>query len=70
MIIFAETSPAQTRLYYHLITSTHMTHSESFGALEEYHTPSVRIVDLRQETVFLASNLEPIDGGSDPDIDW
>ena len=35
-----------------------------------YVTPSVRIVDLKWDQSFLASNLEPIDGGDDPDIDW
>ena len=37
---------------------------------EAYATPSLRIIPTYLETSFLASNLEPIDGGDDPDIDW
>ena len=36
----------------------------------EYTSPSLRIIDSALETSFMASNLEPIDGGDDPDIDW
>lgn len=42
-------------------------HLDSFGY---YSAPSIRIIDTCQEASFLASNLEPIDGGDDPDIDW
>jgi hypothetical protein len=35
-----------------------------------YTTPSLRIVLINLEMSFLASNLEPIEGGDDPDIDW
>lgn len=35
-----------------------------------YLTPSMRIVYAKVEFSFLASNLEPIGGGEDPDIDW
>ena len=35
-----------------------------------YLAPSVRIIGTRLEVSFLASNLEPIGGGDDPDIDW
>jgi hypothetical protein len=35
-----------------------------------YLIPSLRIIEIKQETSFLASNLEPIEGGDDPDIDW
>ena len=41
-------------------------HSESEG----YVAPSVRFADLKLDRSFLQSNLEPIDGGDDPDIDW
>ena len=37
---------------------------------ETYIAPSLKIIPTRLETSFLASNLEPIDGGGDPDIDW
>lgn len=37
---------------------------------EAYKTPSMRILVTNLETSFLQSNLEPIDGGDDPDIDW
>lgn len=39
-------------------------------AQDAYQAPSLRIIATRQELSFLASNLEPIDGGDDPDIDW
>ena len=35
-----------------------------------YVVPSLRIIRISLETSFLASNLEPIDGGDDPDLDW
>ncbi len=35
-----------------------------------YLIPSLRIIPTYLETTFLASNLEPIDGGDDPDINW
>lgn len=35
-----------------------------------YMAPSLRIIDTFLEISFLASNLEPIEGGDDPDIDW
>lgn len=37
---------------------------------EDYQAPAMRVIDTRLEVSFLASNLEPIDGGDDPDIDW
>ncbi len=37
---------------------------------DAYQVPSLRIIETKQELSFLASNLEPIDGGDDPDIDW
>ena len=37
---------------------------------ETYKTPSLRIIDTTLETSFLQSNLEPIGGGDDPDIEW
>ena len=37
---------------------------------EAYTTPSLRIIETNLETSFLQSNLEPIGGGDDPDIDW
>lgn len=36
----------------------------------EYQVPSLRIIATKLETSFLQSNLEPIGGGDDPDIDW
>ena len=35
-----------------------------------YTVPSLRIIATILETSFLQSNLEPINGGDDPDIDW
>ena len=36
----------------------------------DYTSPTLRIITTNLEMSFLASNLEPIDGGEDPDIDW
>jgi hypothetical protein len=47
-----------------------MKYSQLNQPQEGYVTPSVRIVVLKLDQSFLASNLEPIDGGDDPDIDW
>jgi len=43
---------------------------EQTDSRERYVSPSMRIIDTKQELPFLASNLEPIEGGDDPDIDW
>ena len=37
---------------------------------EVYISPSLRLFVTKLEISFLLSNLEPIDGGDDPDIDW
>ena len=37
---------------------------------KDYLPPSLRVIDTNMETSFLQSNLEPIGGGDDPDIDW
>ena len=37
---------------------------------QPYMSPSFRVVALTTDLSFLKSNLEPIDGGDDPDIDW
>ena len=47
-----------------------MIKTEQLEPCRRYVSPSVRIVETQQELSFLASNLEPIDGGDDPDIDW
>lgn len=47
-----------------------MKHSEIHQLQEDYIAPSVRIVGFVLDNSFLASNLEPIGGGDDPDIDW
>lgn len=39
-------------------------------SLNKYLAPSIRVIETNQETSFLASNLEPIGGGDDPEIDW
>ena len=36
----------------------------------DYQTPTLREITVNLETSFLQSNLEPIGGGNDPDIDW
>lgn len=35
-----------------------------------YVSPAVRILPMTTVLSFLQSNLEPIGGGDDPDIDW
>ncbi|MBQ6176746.1 MAG: hypothetical protein IJK29_06060 [Bacteroidales bacterium] len=47
-----------------------MKKTEIFDERGTYVAPSARVVETKQELSFLASNLEPIDGGDDPDIDW
>ena len=47
-----------------------MKYSDIHQHQKGYSTPSVRIVDLALDQSFLASNLEPIDGGDDHYIDW
>jgi len=46
----------------------HDSPGESFDPT--YHIPSLRLIETTTEQFFLASNLEPIGGGDDPDIDW
>ena len=48
----------------------HMKHSVMHRPQEGYVAPSMRLIDLNLDQSFLASNLEPIGGGDDPDIDW
>lgn len=43
---------------------------EQIDSLKVYSTPSLRVLETKQDLSFLASNLEPIDGGGDPDIEW
>ena len=43
---------------------------DSRDTRKEYFKPSQRTIYLQIEHLFLQSNLEPIDGGDDPDIDW
>ncbi len=38
--------------------------------IKDYQAPALRLVDMNLEISFLESNLEPIGGGDDPDIDW
>ena len=47
-----------------------MIKTEQLEPCGNYESPSVRVVETQQELSFLVSNLEPIDGGDDPDIDW
>ena len=37
---------------------------------QDYQAPSLRVIEATLEASFLQSNLEPIGGGDDPDIDW
>ena len=47
-----------------------MNSTNKFTPKEVYTAPSLRIIDANLETSFLQSNLEPIGGGDNPDIDW
>ncbi|MBR5256822.1 MAG: hypothetical protein IKV62_08630 [Bacteroidales bacterium] len=48
-----------------------MKYTETCKMKGGYERPALRVVETKQELSFLASsNLEPIDGGDDPDIDW
>lgn len=44
--------------------------TNDFIPKQVYIAPSMRVVETYQDYSFLTSNLEPIDGGDDPDIDW
>ena len=37
---------------------------------KDYQVPFMRIIETNLEASSLQSNLEPIGGGDDPDIDW
>lgn len=36
----------------------------------DYQGPSLRLINTIPVSSFLQSNLEPIEGGDDPEIDW
>ena len=57
-------------LFLHIKQLPHMKRTETVSSSEGYVAPSMRVIETRQEYSFLASDLEPIDGGGDPDIDW
>ena len=48
----------------------HMKSNTSSELRKDYQTPSLRFIETSLEVSFLQSNLEPIDGGDDPEIDW
>ena len=47
-----------------------MKNNTPLESREVYQTPSLRLIEMNLEASFLESNLEPIGGGDDPDIDW
>ena len=48
-----------------------MKYTETCLSKGGYERPALRVVELKQEFSFLeSSNLEPIEGGDDPEIDW
>lgn len=58
-------------LFLHIIAFHLMKNCNYEQTLKEaYETPSMRFIATNMEASFLQSNLEPIDGGDDPDIDW
>ncbi len=48
----------------------HMLNTENIILRTIYLVPTLRFIETKLESSFLASNLEPIEGGDDPDIDW
>lgn len=46
------------------------SNTNELTTLAAYIAPSLRIIITNLETSFMASDLEPIGGGDDPDIDW
>ena len=47
-----------------------MKNTTSIESRKDYQVPSLRFMETNLEMSFLQSNLEPIGGGDDPDIDW
>ena len=61
--------------HYHYLNINHIVDMKKIirivsEGVKPYISPSLRVVPLTTEFSFLQSNLEPIDGGDDPDIDW
>lgn len=52
------------------IKAFHVMNTNESIQKKEYAEPRLRVISATLETSFLQSNLEPIDGGDDPDIDW
>ena len=47
-----------------------MLNTENCILRRNYQKPSLRTLEADLELSFLQSNLEPIGGGDEPDIDW
>ena len=47
-----------------------MKNTASKDSRMSYTIPFTRVVEMKLDLSFLASKLERIDGGDDPDIDW
>ncbi len=47
-----------------------MKNNKPIKSRKNYQTPSLRFIETSLETSFLQSNLEPIGGGDNPDIEW
>ena len=47
-----------------------MKNNASNESRKDYQVPFLRLIETNLESSFLQSNLEPIGGGDDPDIDW
>ena len=57
-------------LFLHIIAYCVMKNSTTECQKVIYMMPSLRVNDANLESSFLQSNLEPIGGGDDPDIEW
>ncbi len=72
-IVFCGTVPAVLNdfsVFLHVNAIHIMKNNTPNESRKDYQIPSLRFIETNFETSFLQSNLEPIDGGDDPDIDW
>lgn len=72
-IVFFSVSSDCLRIFYvflQIYATRIMKNNTPNESRKDYQIPSLRFIETNLETSFLQSNLEPIDGGNDPDIDW
>ena len=71
-LVFQEVSMVISRIFSIFASQRypHMKNNTLVKPKVVYQTPSLRLIEMNLEASFLASNLEPIGGGDDPDFDW